>query len=124
MKCVYRATSLEQADIVIAWLSEQGIEAFVKDRNMAGGYAPWAVAPRGIEVCVVDEAQAVTAESHLAEHQKTLEVRHESTPSKLLATPCGTCGRLLEFPGELNRTVQACPYCGSTVDVGDDQRLC
>jgi hypothetical protein len=36
MNCVYRASSAEQADIVVSWLGGQNISAFVQNRNMAG----------------------------------------------------------------------------------------
>lgn len=124
MDSVYRASSVEQADIVVAWLEEKGIASFVKNRHMAGGYATLAVAPRGVEVCVVDPAEAERAKSLLADHEKSLRDRRRESGEKVVPVQCGECGRLTNFPGELSGTVQSCPSCGQNVEVGEEPRYC
>ena len=118
MNCVYRASSVEQADIVVAWLAEQDVAAFVKNRNMAGNYIALAVAPRGVEVCVVDPEEAATAEVLLKAHLESIKARPGGPSDKVIPILCTECGRQVEFPGELYGTVQACPSCGGNVDVG------
>jgi len=124
MKCVFRASSVEQADIVVAWLADQGVSAFVNDRLMAGTYATFAVAPRGIKVCVADGEDASKAENLLREHGHSIEKRRGTTPDKVIAVQCPECGRQVEFPGEFYGTVQSCPKCRSNIDVGESPRFC
>lgn len=124
MDCVYRASSVEHADIVVAWLAEREISAFVKNRNMAGGYAPWAIAPLGVEVCVADPEIAAKARSLLGEHQQGLMGHRPHTPEKIVPVNCPECGRLTDFPGELFGSVQSCPKCGASVDVGNGPQVC
>lgn len=124
MECVYRASSVEQADIVVAWLGEQEIAAFVKNRNMAANYVALAVAPRGVEVCVADPTEAARADVLLKEHLAAIKARPGGSSEKVVPTVCGECGRTVEFPGELWGTVQTCPSCGRNVDVGDPPQYC
>lgn len=123
MNCVYRASSVEQADIVAAWLEEQGISAFVKNRHMAGNYVSLAVAPKGVEVCVLDDKQAEQARELLTEHDRGLQARQKATHQKVVPMLCTECGRQVEFPGELFGTVQSCPSCGRHIDVGEEPRF-
>lgn len=124
MNCVYRASSVEQADIIVAWLAEQDIAAFVKDRNMAANYVTLAVAPRGVEICVADSADATKAEALLKAHQDSKRLRSGAPADKVISVLCTECGRQVEFRGELFGTVQACPSCGRNVDVGESPRYC
>lgn len=124
MNCVYRASSLEQADIIAAWLDEQGISAFVKNRNMAGTYVALAVAPKGVEVCVLDDNQADQARELLKHHERSLKSRKAATQEKVIPVFCTECGRRVEFPGELYGTVQTCPSCGRNIDVGEEPQFC
>jgi putative signal transducing protein len=123
MISVYKASSVEQADIVVAWLDERGIPAFVKNRHMAGNYATFAVAPRGVEVCVIDPEEAERAKALLADHSKAIEDRRRVTPEKVVPVMCSGCGKLTHFPGELFGTVQSCPSCGQNLDVEDKGEL-
>ncbi len=124
MNCVYRASSVEQADIVVAWLAEQDVPAFVKDRNMAGGYVALAVAPRGVEVCVTKPEDTLRAETLLKDHFELIKSRSGIPVDKVIRVPCAECGRQAEFPGELYGTVQTCPSCGRNMDVGDPPQYC
>jgi len=124
MNCVYRASSIEEADIVVGWLADQDVPAFVKNRNMAGGYVTLAVAPRGIEICVIDPTKADHAKQLLKEHQESIKSRPMGAFEKVVPVQCGECGKMVEFPGEFYGTVQSCPNCGRNVDVGDPPRFC
>ncbi len=124
MNCVYRASSVEQADIVVAWLAEQDVSAFVKNRNLAGDCVGLAVGPRGIEVCVVDVAEAAKAEALLKAQLELIKMRPGGGSDKVIPILCNECGRQVEFPGELYGTVQICPSCGRNVDVGDPPQYC
>ena len=124
MNCVYRASSAEQADIVVAWLEEQGVSAFVKDRHLGGDCVGLAVGPRGIEVCVVDSEEAARAEVLLKAQLELIKMRPDGSSDKVIPILCSECGRQVEFPRELYGTVQTCPSCGLSVDVGEPPQYC
>ena len=119
--CVYRALDIGEADIVVAWLVEHGIEAQVKNPFTAAMFqTPFLTAPRGIEVCVLDPAEADEAIDLLQAHHDEIHQEREShaTGSTVLAS-CEECGRDAEFPAAQNGTVQTCPHCGKYIDVPD-----
>jgi len=124
--CVHRATTLEEADIVVVWLGEEGIRAFVKNRHSIGTLcAPPAVAPKGVEVCVPDEEQAARAKILLADHAEAIRRRSQSAPTgKIFRAVCEECGRPTDFPAELFGSVQNCPHCRANMDVSDPPTLC
>jgi zona occludens toxin (predicted ATPase) len=118
---VLTAHSLEEAHVVAAWLEERGISTFVKDKNIVGAmsYATPAFAPRGIEICVVDEPTAERARALLAEREKAVEPMDVTAPP--LETTCKECGRTSAFPATQRGTVQSCPYCTAYVDIGEER---
>jgi hypothetical protein len=119
---VHTAGSVEEARVVAAWLEQQGVETFVKDTNVIGalGYATPAFAPRGIEICVVDEAVAERARTLLAERARTPTPADANAPG--IEARCEECGRTASFPASQRGTVQSCPYCGAYIDIVDDSR--
>ena len=126
MNCIYRAISVEEADIVVAWLAEQGVNAFVKDRHALGTiYLFFAVAPKGVEVCVFDPQQADLARNLLANHFADLKHRPmQAPPGKVFRTTCPECGRIADFPSELYGSVQTCPHCRANMDVTEPPAVC
>ena len=119
MICVYRAFDVAEADIVAAWLAEQGITVHVKNRNSAINlYVPSVVAPRGIEVCVVDPAQADRAKELLRVHADESAVKklHDTAGADIEAV-CEECGKASRFPFAQRASVQTCPHCRQYVDV-------
>jgi len=126
MNCVYRAASVEEADIVVAWLVDRGISALVRDRHAIGTLnAPPAVAPKGIAVCVLNEEQAELAKMLLAEHTDELKKnRAHIQPGKVFRVVCEECGRASDFPSELYGSVQNCPICRANMDVIEPPQVC
>ena len=124
--CVHRAASVEEADIVVAWLGEEGINAFVKNRHAIGTlYTPIAIAPKGVEVCVFDEQQAARAIILLANHVEKMRRRSLTAPTgKVSRAVCEECGRPTDFPSELLGSVQTCPHCRANMDVADPPAFC
>ena len=119
MICVYRAADLGEADIVAAWLADQGINAHVTNRNPAMNlYVPSAVSPKGIEVCVVDPAQADRAKELLRKHagESAVKKLHDAAGPDIEAA-CEECGKTSRFPFAHRGSVQACPHCRQYVDV-------
>jgi len=75
---VHNAGTLEEADIVVAWLDDQGIKAMVKDRNVLGTLpGVGAVSHNQVEVCVGDTAEAEKARELLKKHAEEVAKRHE-----------------------------------------------
>lgn len=75
---VHNAGTLEEADIVVAWLDDQGIKAMVKDRNVLGTLpGVGAVSHNQVEVCVGDTAEAEKALELLKKHAEEVARRHE-----------------------------------------------
>ena len=119
--CVHRANDLGEADVVVAWLEEQGIPAFVKDEHaVATLHTPFLTAPKGIAVCVVDVRDADRAKELLAEHARELSTRRSfAAGGELVAATCEECGAESLFPASLRGTVQNCPVCRAHTDVPD-----
>lgn len=64
---VHNAGTLEEADIVVAWLDNQGIKAMVKNRHAIGTFSGLsAISHNEIEVCVTDPSEAERARELLA----------------------------------------------------------
>ena len=64
---VHNAGTLEEADIVVAWLDDQGINAMVKDRHSISTFSGVsAISNNEIEVCVTDPGDAEKARELLA----------------------------------------------------------
>lgn len=115
--CVYYAADMGEADIVAAWLDDQGIAVYVKDRN-TGSLAPLTVAPLGVEVCVIDPAKADQAKSLVREHlQLRKEKMNAPAVSPFIDAICEECGKSSRFPFEHRGTVQTCPHCKRYLDV-------
>ncbi len=119
MVCAYRASSVSEADIIVAWLEEQGVPAFVKNRHgVETLYVPGLAAPRGVEVCVADDETAERAKALLADHaQEIAEQSRATRSSSPVEVICEECGRPTVFPPTQRGTVQSCPHCRGHIDV-------
>jgi hypothetical protein len=116
--CVRRAKSVEEAEIIVAWLDEEGIEATIVDPSNPGVLAFGVTDVEGIAVYVRDAETAERAAALLAEHDR----RHDESGSEeasreRIQQECPECGQNVEFDAELGGTVQECPECGANVDV-------
>ena len=64
---VHNAGTMEEADIVVAWLDDQGIPAMVKNRHSISTFSGLgAISHNEIEVCVTDPGAAEKARELLA----------------------------------------------------------
>lgn len=116
--CVYRASSVGHADIVVQWLSTRGIEAFVHNRLTADMLqTPLIVAPRGVEVRVEKIEEAASARELIEQHLDQLQGTHASEGGPPVETVCEECGWKGSFPSELAGTVENCPECRCYLDV-------
>lgn len=122
-QCVFTTSDPSLGDVVVAWLSEQGIEARIVHQRAADtvlgtaslffteGQKP------GIELWVADPDQANVARALLAEHAR-FHAEHAAGFATLTAT-CEECSTTSAFPGDTAGTVQECPNCGAYIDVPD-----
>lgn len=119
MKTVYRARNVEEADIIVAWLEEQGVAALVKDRTVAGTLdIPVLFSPHGIEICVPEPAQAERAAELLKEHYRERGEADDTGPA--VEVVCEKCGQTSSFPSSRRGMVQTCPHCNAYIDVPDE----
>jgi len=80
---VHNAGTLEEADIVVAWLDDQGIDAMVKDRHSISTFSGIsAVSHNEIEVCVTDPAEAKRALELLANREHGVPVDEDESDSE------------------------------------------
>jgi len=119
MICVYRALDVAEADIVAAWLGDQGVTVHVKNRYSAiNVFVPSVAAPKGIEVCVVDPSQAEQAKALVRQHLEERKERTDEPPSgRTIEALCEGCEKSSRFPFEQRGTVQTCPHCRQYLDV-------
>ncbi len=119
MVCVHRAATVSEADIVTAWLEEQGIPAFVKNRLTAETLPiETHLTRRGVEVCVADDVTAERAKSLLSEHDQKVEELHPPPVDDLLMdTTCNECKAVLSFPLSSAGSTEECPNCGGYIDI-------
>lgn len=115
---IHRTATLEEAEILIAWLDEQGVKATVLDPDSTGVFAFGVTDPEGVEIYVSDETTAERAKALLAARR---EEHAEAAPGQAASVPlevkCDECGQVNSFEPGLAGTVQECAECGAYVDV-------
>lgn len=118
--CIRRTTTMEEAEIIVAWLADNDIEATIGDRNNTGTFAFGVTDMEGIAILVADPQAAEKADSLLAEHDKERAAKF-ATMGPITAV-CEDCGQSNQFPPTMAGSVQECNECRAFVDVpgGDD----
>lgn len=115
---VYRASGPEEAAIVAAWLSSQGIEARVPAAGNFGVVAFGITDDQGIPVQVLDSNEAAKARALLEEHHRSRRSRVEDSSGIPIAEViCPRCTRANRFRLEQRGTVGECPHCGEYLDI-------
>ncbi len=125
-RCVFVADNFALGEVLAAWLGEQGIPAQVMNPATLGGLvglSVWALAgagvsAQGLEVWVLDPADADRARLLLEEHQQTL--RERAAGGGPVRVVCEECGKAAEFPAGQRGSVQNCPHCEAYLDVPDE----
>jgi hypothetical protein len=109
---------MAEADMVVHWLAERGIEAAVKDRFAAGTFqVSQIVAPYGIEVCTMNPTQTEDARRALAEFLTHRESRVEAKSTDPIVAQCEECGKSSTFSGKVRGRVENCRHCNAYIDV-------
>jgi len=117
--CVHRAASFEEAEVVIAWLKEQGIDAWIEEEFPPGPLeSALPVQPKGIEVFVATGEPATRAKDLLDRHGDELRGRiSKPASSETLEVVCEECNQASRFSGDKRGQVESCTHCGAYVDV-------
>jgi hypothetical protein len=111
-----------EADIVVAWLSGNGILARVMGAAALQGALGWIpfseFGAKGIEVWVLDEEQAPAARKLLTERANEVKSRLGNLrgPDAPIQVICH-CGHSNTFPAAERGRVEACARCGDFLDV-------
>lgn len=113
--CIRRTTTMEEAEIVAAWLADHGVEATIVDRNNPGTFAFGMTDLEGVALYVADQAAADQAETLLQEHDREREARLAAMGP--LTAVCDECGQRTQYPPAMAGTVQECGVCKAYVDV-------
>lgn len=116
--CVRRTQTLEEAELIAAWLDEEGIEATVVGRESLGVHAFGATDLEGVGVFVADSEAAERAQALLEEHDRA---REDAERDALVTVPCDACGEPNTFTEDCCDTVQECAACGEYIDVPGDE---
>jgi Zn finger protein HypA/HybF involved in hydrogenase expression len=121
---IYAANTNQEALLLQTLLNNAGIEANVtEDLSLVGtwfgGTAPNIHRPK----VWVDQSQEEAASAMLRDfEQKRLErseyAKDLPANTEPVEATCEECGTTSEFPGAQRGSVQACPKCGSSMDVG------
>ncbi len=124
---IYLAQNNLQAHQVCGILIDAGIPAHtVEDISQVGG---WFFG--GLNTVIhrpkiwIDQSNAERAKPILEEFEAKLLARIDANDAslytnKLIPVTCEKCGETSDFPAAQRGSVQNCPVCGATVDVGDD----
>ena len=117
---VRRTRTVEEADIIVAWLDGHGVKATVLDRENPGVFAFGVTDREGIEIVVADQETAARAEALLEAHDRE-RAQAAASPGTVDVT-CEECQEVRTFSSDLRGTVQECPECGTFLDVPKEAR--
>ncbi len=114
---IKRTNTAEEADIIVAWLAEQGIEATVHDHDNPGVIAFGVTDTEGIEIFVADPEIATRAMELLEEHDQVLGGDIPADSGEMVEVQCEECGHSNSYPVDLRGSVQECAECDAFVDI-------
>ena len=112
--CIRHANTIEEAEIIVAWLAEQGIEATVTDPSSTGVMAFGVTDPEGVKIYVADAQTAERAKAALAGHDASDE---SAVAEEMIDVTCEECKHTNSFPPDYAGSTQECSECGAFVDV-------
>lgn len=113
--CIHRTSTVEEADIIVAWLEDNDIAATIFDPSNPGVMAFGVTDVEGIQIFVADPATAERAKVLLDQHQR--DHAGGAAKEEQVKLKCEECGELNKFASDQRGTVQACGGCGGFLDV-------
>lgn len=118
---IRRVNTIEEAELIVAWLDECDVEATVMGRQNPGAAAFGVADLEGIGIFVSDATTADRARQLLAEHdaQRAASPAGESVDT-CVKVPCDECGTVTTFERVEPGTVQTCGACGAFLDIPND----
>ncbi len=116
--CIRRTATAEEADLIVAWLDDHGINATVLGHDSPGPLAFGVTDDEGIGIYVSGSETADRAKGLLADHDaQHIKGRSTAPDTHQVRVKCEECGRVSMFASDLAGTVQDCAKCGAYVDV-------
>ena len=115
--CVRRAATIEEAEIIVAWLDEHGVTATILDPSNPGVAAFGVTDLEGVAICVKDQGTADLAGTFLEEHDRVRAMAAQATESN--AAPvvvCDECKKRVTTEPSVPGTTLECPPCGAFID--------
>ena len=117
---IRRTSTVEEAEIVVAWLSERDINAFILDRDNPGVLAFGITDEEGIAIAVAQGETAQRAvgllEVHHQEHLQQTKA-HADAGTASIEVICEECGTQNVYAVAAAGTVQECEECRAFLDV-------
>jgi hypothetical protein len=119
---VYAASSPQEAQLLKDLLSESGINAEItEDVTPEGEWMGVSSAPNHSSRMWVDGDMAEMASVILSDYEKQRENKRaarDESAGQFADSRCEECGGTSPFPAAQHGTVQECPKCGASMDVG------
>ena len=113
--CVRRTGTIEEAEVIVAWLDDQGVQATVVGRDNPGVFAFGVTDEDGVAIFVPDQSTADRAGKLLAQHDQ--KGGDTAGDEKLVDMACEECGESNAFSVDLRGSVQQCSSCGAYLDI-------
>ena len=115
--CVRRAATIEEAEIIVAWLDERGVLATILDPSNPGLAAFGVTDLEGVAICVKDQGTADLAKTFLEEHDHDRATAVQATESNTASEiVCEECGKHVTTESSAPGTTLECPHCGAFID--------
>ena len=115
--CIRRAATIEEAEIIVAWLDERGVMATILDPSNPGVAAFGVTDLEGVAICVKDQDAADLAKTFLAVHDRDRAMAAQAAESITSSeVACEECGNRVTTESRAPGTTLECPHCGAFVD--------
>jgi len=118
---IYTAASNLEAHMIVRMLAASGIDAYAEEDQ--SGVSLWALGTMTQfhqPHVWIDKSTAPVVADLIRQFEATKKRRARSADDDAqVEAECEECGEASEFPARLEGTVQTCPHCRASMDVGD-----
>ena len=116
--CIRHANTIEEAEVIVGWLEDHGIQAQIPDRDNPNVFAFGVTDVEGVEIFVADEETAERARTLLIEHDKEHDqAANQDAAANAIEVTCSECSRVTSFQPDKAGSVQQCTGCNAYLDV-------